>query len=231
MRIVVITKALNEEANIAQFCTGYSWADLILVADGGSSDDTRELAAGYSNVKVRDFGQRIELPDGSFMNPEPAHINFLIDWAVEEGADWIILEGCDCWPNPALKAKARDFFRWAEVEDCDGIMLYRLYMWGENEYFPRINAAGAAGWAWRPARVDCHTDEAHTTYFDAVMPGPDPDRCLRLDPPYVCLHYFEPDKKAKRYAAWGHPQTPIQQSIYWPPEPLPEWAKGEPKNG
>ena len=225
MKIVVITKSLNEEHNIANFCTGYDWANLILVADGGSTDRTKEIAQTFSNVKVKDFEQRVELPDGSFMNPEPAHVNFLIDWANEEEADWIILDGCDCWPNSLLRAKARDFFRWATVEDYDGIMLYRLYMWDHDHYLPKINEAGPSMWAWRPDRVDCHTPEDEPTFFDAVMPGPDPERCLILDPPYVCLHYFEPEKKAKRYVVWGHPQSPIENGIYWPPEPLPDWAR------
>lgn len=224
MKIVVITKSLNEERNIASFCTGYAWADLILVADGGSMDETKEIARRFDNVRVRDFEQRIPLPDGSFMNPEPAHVNFLIDWAAEEQADWLILDGCDCWPNPKLKRYARRIFKQAEAEDKDGIMLYRLYMWNERQYFPRINAPGQALWAWRPDRADCHIDESQATFFDAVMPGPARERCLVLDYPYVCLHYFEPTKKAARYAAWGKPQTPIEQSIYWPPELLPEWA-------
>lgn len=225
LKIVVITKALNEARHIADFCTGYAWANLILVADGGSDDRTKEIAATFPNVKVRDFEQRIELPDGSFMNPEPAHVNFLIDWAIEEGADWIILEGCDCWPNLLLKRKAREFFRQAQVEDKDGIMLYRLYMWQEAQYFPKINEPGPALWAWRPDRVDCHSDEGYVTFFETVMPYPDPERCLKLELPYVCLHFFEPNQKAERYLAWGQPQTPIEESIYWPPEPLPQWAK------
>jgi hypothetical protein len=98
-------------------------------------------------------------------------------------------------------------------------------MWQKEEYLPKINEAGAALWAWCPDRVDCHTDESHVTFFDAVMPGPEAGRCLVLEPPYVCLHFFEPDKKAVRYAAWGKPQTPIEESIYWPPEPLPDWAR------
>jgi len=225
MRIVTITKSLNEAHNIASFCTGYAWTDLILIADGGSTDETKEIAQCFTNVRVRDFEQRVLLPDGSFMNPEPAHVNFLIDWAVEEKATWIILDGCDCWPNSKLKQDARRLFEQATKDDRDGIMLYRLYLWDNCQYFPKINEPGQAIWAWRPDRVDCHIDENELTFFDAVMPGPARDRCLILDYPYVCLHSFEPSKKAVRYESWGKPQTPIQDSIYWPPEPLPEWAK------
>lgn len=219
--IVALVRTLNEERNIARFCEGYSFSDLILVADGGSVDRTKEIAAGFSNVRVRDFEGRN--PDGT--NPEPAHINFLINWALEVGASWIILDDCDCWPNALLKAKARDFFRYAWTEDKDGILLYRLYMWQGEQYFPKINDAGASLWAWRPDRVDCRMSEENATLFDTAMPGPDRDKCLILNPPYVCLHFWEPEEKAERYAAWGKPQTPIKNSMYWPPEPLPEWAR------
>jgi glycosyltransferase involved in cell wall biosynthesis len=223
--IVVIVRTLNEERHIARFCEGYAWANLILVADGGSTDQTKEIAARFGNVKMRDFTERLELPGGGFMNPEPAHVNFLIDWAVTEGATWIVKDDCDCWPNPALKDKVWDLFRWATVEDAHGLMVTRLYMWGETEHFPRISEAGPALWAWRPDKVDCRVEESSPTFFDAILPGPDPDRCIKLQPPYVLLHYFEPDKKADRYKAWGKPQTPIEKSMYWPPEPLPAWAR------
>jgi hypothetical protein len=225
VKIVTLVRTLNEEANIAKFCEGYRFSNLILVADGGSTDRTKEIAVGFSNVRVRDFEQRIE-EKGQIRNPEPAHINFLINWALEEGAGWIILDDCDCWPNSLLRAKAREFFRQAESEDRDGILLYRLYMWQGEQYFPKINEPGPALWAWRPDRVDCRMSEEGTTLFDTPMPGPDRDKCMVLSPPYVCLHFFEPHAKAERYAAWGKPQTPIEKSIYWPPAPLPEWATG-----
>lgn len=224
MNIVTLVRTLNEEANISQFCQGYSFSNLILVADGGSQDRTKEIAQAFDNVQVRNFKQRIE-ENGAFRNPEPAHINFLINWALEVEADWIILDDCDCHPNALLKAKARDFFYWAISEDKDGILLYRLYMWQGEQYFPKINEAGPSLWAWRPNRVDCHLSEEYTTLFDAIMPGPLPDKCLVIDKPHVCLHYWQPHQKAEKYKGWGRPQTPIEESIYWPPEVAPEWAK------
>jgi glycosyltransferase involved in cell wall biosynthesis len=222
--IITLVRTLNEERNIASFCQGYSFSDLILVADGGSTDRTKEIAAGFDNVQVRDFEQRIG-ENGTIRNPEPAHINFLINWALEVGASWIILDDCDCHPNSILKAKARDFFRYAWTEDKDGILLLRLYMWEGEQYLPKVNEAGASLWAWQPDRVDCRMSEESTTLFDTVMPGPNRDRCLVLDPPYVCLHFWEPQEKAARYEAWGKPQAPIENGIYWPPAPLPEWAR------
>ncbi len=228
MKIIAVTKTLNEERNIASFCRGYDWADMILIADGGSIDGTVKIANRFPNAHTRDFGHRIDIqgaPEG-FMNPEPEHINFLIDWAIEEGADWIVLDGADCWPNPHLKREARRLF---EETDRDAVHLHRLYIWGTDEYFPKYNGGGYALWAWRPDRLDIRCEENSDTCFDSQMVGIDLLRALILCPPFCLLHYFAPDEgavqmKSRRYGAWGHPQVHPLDSIYAPPEPLPEWA-------
>lgn len=224
MKIVTIARSLNEEAHIAGFCRGYgAISDLVLIADGGSSDLTVNLAQSFSNVRVREFEQRLPTSYG-FMNPEPAHLNFVIDWAEQEEApDWIIMDDIDCWPSPALRRDARLLFEQATAADCDAILLYRLYLYEDVYYFPKINEPGAALWAWRPDRVDQHRADG-VTFFDVAAPAVDPPRCYTLEPPHVVLHDFRPREKAAKYAAWGKPQTPIEQSIYWPPAPLPVWA-------
>lgn len=228
MKIIAATKTLNEERNIANFCRGYDWADVILVADGGSIDQTAKIASHFPNVHIRDFEHRIDMPGTpeGFMNPEPKHINFLVDWAVEEHADWIVLDGADCWPNPRLKREARQLF---EETDRDAVHLHRLYIWGTDEYFPKYNGGGYALWAWRPDRLDIRCEENSDTCFDSQMVGIDLLRALILYPPFCLLHYFAPDEgavqmKSRRYGAWGHPQVHPLDSIYAPPEPLPEWA-------
>lgn len=226
MKIVCIARTLNEERYIGPFCKAYGFCDLILIADGGSDDRTVDIARTFANVKIRRFEGRVNLPDGSFMNPEPAHVNFLLDWAEQEHApDWLVMDGVDCWPNHHLQRAARSLLEQAVQQDKDAALAYRLYLWGENEYLPKINEPGPALWAWRPDRIDCHTDESYTTFFDAVFPGPEPGRAYAITPPAVCLHHWEPESKACRYAAWGHPQTAIPGGIYWPPAPLPEWAR------
>lgn len=210
-RIIVVVKTLNEERNIENFCRGHSFADKILVADGGSTDRTVELTRGLDNVEVRDFEQRIEMDDDpmGFMNPEPQHINFCIDWAIEEGADWIVLDGCDGWPNPKLGNAARRI-----MEEIAESMIYvkRLYVWDRDEVFVNLGKEPAM-WAWRPSKVAVRSEEPKgaTTCFEAKMIGAHgPRRTLPL--PYVLLHYFYPDEatvkmKMARYAAWGHPQV------------------------
>lgn len=210
MKIIAVTKTLNEERNIENFCRGYDFADAILIADGGSTDKTIELARRFDNVQVRDFSLRVELPDDpmGFMNPEPQHINFVIDWAKEEKADWICLDGADCWPNPRLNREAR-----AIMEGVTEPMIYvhRLYIWKYDEVFINLSKYPSL-WAWRPAKLDIRSEEpkGKHTCFDTRMIGAKGPR-KRLPVPYCCLHYFCPDEetvqmKLARYAAWGYPQ-------------------------
>ena len=58
MRVIVLARTLNEERNIARFCRCYARADAILVADGGSTDRTVDIARQFENVEVRQFRER-----------------------------------------------------------------------------------------------------------------------------------------------------------------------------
>ncbi|GAH78398.1 unnamed protein product, partial [marine sediment metagenome] len=44
MKIMATTRTRNEEKNIARFVMSYQWADKVLIADGGSTDDTVKIA-------------------------------------------------------------------------------------------------------------------------------------------------------------------------------------------
>lgn len=228
MKIIAINKTLNESRHISRYCRWNNFCDLILVADGGSQDDTVARARQYPNVRVREFKERIEFADGSFMNPEPAHFNFLIEWAEEEGADWIILTGCDEWPNLPLYREAYDIIKAAHHRGFLGIAVPRLYMWNDNKYFPRINQINPALWAWS-TRFKVRCDENGNSFFDSVMPGPSQEEIINRYQPYALMHYYAGDEitpdKLARYAAWGHPQIHPLESIYAPPEPLPDWAR------
>ena len=48
---------------------------------------------------------------------------FLIDWAEEEGADWIIFDDCDCIPNYKMKKLGRLIFIGASEALYDYIMV------------------------------------------------------------------------------------------------------------
>lgn len=229
MKLIAINKVLNEERFIANYCRNHSFCDRVLVADGGSIDDTVKIAGTFDNVRVTGFDEKIDLPDGSFMNPEPAHTNFLLDWADEEKADWVLFTGCDTWPGKKLQKNARQIFtRLESGQFFQGILAYQIYLWEADQYFPKINSAGQALWSWRTS-LGIRCDETGDSFFDTVMPGPPLEKCFKLDGSYILLHYFsDPEReemKLKRYEAWGHPKTHILESIYAPPEPLPDWIK------
>ncbi len=59
MKIGVLVRTLNEAHRIGQFCEAYKLADRILVADGGSEDNTVSIAESFKNVEVKKFVEQI----------------------------------------------------------------------------------------------------------------------------------------------------------------------------
>lgn len=225
MKIAAINKVLNEAEFIADYCHNHRFCDLILIADGGSTDETVKIAQTFENVRVRSFDKRVELPNGDFMNPEPAHTNFLLDWADEEGADWVLFVGCDTWPNLLLQQNVRPLLWHCDI-DIKAVMCNTVYLWGEDHYFPKINKGGE-GWALRGG-LGLRCDESKNTFFETRMIWPK-ENTFSLPEPYFLLHHYgSPErtpKKLARYAAWGFPQKHPLESEYAPPEPLPSWIK------
>lgn len=222
-KIIVIARTLNEINNIERFCTHYGFADQILITDGGSTDGTAGAARKFLHVKVKDVSHlQVDL-NGVVITPEAPQTNMLIKWAKKEGADWIILDDIDCHPNSSLRRDARFIL---ETAKKPSMFLYRLYLWGNDQYFPKYNEAGQSLWAWKPNEIDIYCEDS-LTHGVLNIPG-EYDRHY-LMPPFVCLHRFAPDEatvqaKIKRYAAMGTPQVHPLQSIYAPPVALPDWA-------
>lgn len=229
MKIVVIVRTLDEEFNIERFCQCYAQADKILIADGGSVDRTLEIAAQFCNVKIRHFHRRTAYPDGVFFNPEAMHVNYLIDWAIQdEQPDWLILDDVDCIPSAALYAAMTNILG----NRGNAVCAFRLHILGESEYFPLMSLPGQSLWAWRPDELPAirADDSLLETQLGLVgVPPKETKGRQDLYPPYVLLHYFAPTPaahahKLARYAARGTPQTPFKHSEYWPPQPLPTWG-------
>lgn len=188
MKIVALVRTRNELRNIDRFCKAYAWADAVLVADGGSDDDTIWRAKVYPNVKAKYFLERIER-NGHWRNPHGKHINFLIDWGIAEGADWLIFDDCDCVPTQALRQEARRIF---ETATKPVVELYRLYIWGSDQYFPDMNLPGQSLYAWR---ADWPIRASEVDPMRHIITGWQPDTdALKLEPPYACLHYTWPDE-------------------------------------
>lgn len=243
MRVTVIARALNESRFIDRFLQGYTYlADRILIADGGSSDDTiqkiqswedevRMFGLGVSDdtrIEVRPFDGRILHPTipGLFRNQMSANVQFLIDWALEdETPDWIIFDDVDCVPNRLLREQGRELLKTLLDTDHQGIDAHRLYLWGRDRCFPELHEVGPSLWGWRPAICNLHAVEdgnLHQQLKDI------PQNPFNVPLPLCLLHTPWPDEaawqsKKRWYESWGMP-------ILYPPdscgrlEPLPEWA-------
>lgn len=210
MKIVTCIRTYNEEFNIRQCCEAYQFTDAILIADGGSTDKTKEIASTYPKVSVRDYEVKVKCQGGIERNPDGPHLQFLYDWALEEGADWIISQDCDQRPNYALKRDARGIF---EESDRDFILVTQLFLWGNDHYFPELSGADRGWpmqglWAWR-ANINMKVID-HMPHFEFSYDGKtaiDLDRSprsQRLLPPYCFMHF-----------GWPTPERVIQHVDYY----------------
>jgi hypothetical protein len=223
LRIVVAVRCFNEEKNIEGFMRGYDFADEIVVSDGGSTDDSVSILSRYSKVHLLNFDGR-ETVDGHTWNPDAPHMNFVLDSAKELKPDWLIFDDMDCHPNDTLRDSARSL-----LERCSQsqVNVFRLYMWGEDKYFPKMNnwfhPDYRSLWTWRPAEIDIHADpiQKHGTMVGLS------DNPYGIELPACLLHRsWHPDtieQKMKHYTAMGlRMEHPL--SFAGEPEPLPEWA-------
>lgn len=239
-KIYVVVRTRDEKARIAQFCEAYKDADKILVADGGSEDDTIEIAKTFPNVEVRHFTERTEMEHGYWRNNDSDHANFLFEWAREENPDWIIYDDCDCRPNRLLREGYRSL-----LEKCSQnyVMAVRLYVWGtDGEHFPNMSKPGAKNlfwetslYAWR-GRLDLHTVNVPPAYTFRIGKHDIKDfrdedgGALELLPPYCLLHYSWDNEelttqKVKEYDMSGLiPQMQHPLDFAGHLEDLPEWA-------
>ena len=225
LKIVATVRTLNEERNIERFILAHrSFADKILVADGGSTDKTC-LVAESLGAEVRPFGEIVQCAAGGRRNPYGRHVNFLIDWAWEEGADWVIHDDCDEVPTLSLQLAAREVF---ERTQLNHVNMNRLYVYGKHHYYPRLNMPGQSVWAWN-RKSGVRADEANPMVH-TMLGVADPTGVHVPAFPCALIHYGWPndaeiERKIKFYHSTGegvlsnHPHE-------WagPMEHLPEWA-------
>jgi hypothetical protein len=195
MKIVATVRTFNESKHIEQWCKSYSeFADVLLVADGGSTDNTLEIASKYPKVQIRNYDVKVQLKDGSFRNPDGPHVQFCVDWATEIGGDWIVHQDCDQRPNKFLKEDARDIL---STMDKDFLQVTQIFLWGKEQYFPLLSCPGGVWmqglWAWRlSTNLKIINNMPHymfsldgTTSTDINKTG----RELNIQPPYCFMHY------------------------------------------
>jgi hypothetical protein len=240
-RIVVCVRTRDEEHRIGQFCESYKDADLILVGDGGSVDNTVKIAESFSNTVVRRFPGRTKMKEGHWRNNDSYHANWMFEWA-KYGyyPSWIIYDDCDCRPNYLLK---QDYRKILEETDCDFVMVTRLYLWGLDQHFPHMAKPDAKQdhtvyepslWAWRGG-MDFWTIDVPPAYVFRIGEMEVKDlhfdaNTLDLFPPYCLLHCSwdnekRVDEKVRIYRESGLIPTmkhPLEMG--GPLEPLPDFA-------
>lgn len=224
MKIVVAVRCLNEVKNIDRFMKGYDFADQIVVSDGGSTDGSLELLGRYSKIQLLNFGAG-ETIDGHFWNGDADHMNFVLGAAKKLEPDWLIFDDMDCCPNHLLRDGARAVL---EGSPRPQVNVFRLYLWGDDQYFPHMNRdfdpAYRSLWAWKPSEIDIHADTAvrHGTLRGQIS---DP---FGVDVPMCLLHKsWHPatiDTKIEHYNKIGLPmEHPFK--FAGPLQALPEWAR------
>jgi glycosyltransferase involved in cell wall biosynthesis len=236
--IVVCVRTRDEEHRIGQFCEAYKEADKILVADGGSVDNTIEIAKSYSNVKVHHYMERTYLKNGHWRNNDAAHANFLFQWAYDMNPDWVIYDDCDIRPNYLLRKSYRTIL---EQTDRDVVLAVRVYLWGKNKYFPLLSSplgeelGQGSLWAWR-GDMDLWTINKPPAYtFRAgnkeIKEFRIDTKCLELQFPFALLHYSwdDPDrvdKKVQYYRESGFiPNMKHPLDMGGEMKPLEEWMR------
>lgn len=237
-KIVAMVRTLNEEMNIGFWINAYApWVDHVIVADGGSNDATVSIVRTsqeiYSNIHLRFFMDIVWGEEGVWRNPEGKHINFLLDWAKELEADWVIFDDCDCRPNELLKKRGREII---ESESSNFILVTRLYLWKHrNKHFVDLAQPGEKGewepslWAWRLSSGLRANDSVDWDIGFSFRVDRRPRNMLM--PPFCLLHRPWPDeesilKKMNLYnnSYWADGG---QRSFNYPMgrlANLPEWA-------
>jgi len=199
--------------------------DTILLADGGSTDKTKEIASEYPKVHVRDFGIKYYREDGSWRNHEGKHLNFLFKWAELAGADWIIHDDCDSRPNKNLMRDGRQII---ESTTTDIVCVCRLYVYGKDMHFKKMafmkGRWETSLWAWRTGVLSAEDTQRHFTITNIE----ELSRTNLLPPQYCIRHQFAPDeetimRKVNDYKL-EEPHAVHPKVTYGEPESLPDWA-------
>jgi glycosyltransferase involved in cell wall biosynthesis len=234
-KIIAAIRSYNEAERIEKCCQAFQFCDEIIIADGGSTDNTFKLAWDQPKTFVVSYPVKVQCKNGIYRNPDGPHLTFLWDLAREHGADWIISQDCDQRPNLYLKQQARQIM---ENTDKDYIMPVQIFLWKKTQYFPHMSRHGGYGdwmhgmWAHRTntnLRVIDNMPHYYFTLDGKTMYDFKDGACEYVDPPCCYMHHgWESDEMAikmvKYYRESGlipGQNHPLHMS--GKPEPILEW--------
>lgn len=227
MRIVAATRTRNEEDHIVRFCRTYgAFCDDLVIVDGGSDDWTVRIANALPKTHVVHFDEQVMGENGLWRNPHGKHINLCIETAEELGADWVIFDDCDDYPNYLLQEQAREIL---ESTDKAAVLAYRMYMFGAYRYFPQMNEPGQSLWAWNVNKIQLYAGEDDP--WKHRISYPEEEDILKLDFPLALLHFFAENEvttvqKLDFYTRSGqHPELQHPLKVNGPLEDVPEFAR------
>jgi GT2 family glycosyltransferase len=225
--IVVTARMRDEEDNVRRFCQEYGKiADMIVLADGGSLDNSVEVASHLNRVKVIHFEERIEAGN-TWYNPQGKQANFAIKEAERLGAEWILYDDMDSVPNKILKDAFPSMIARAESYKKNCLYASRAYIYGTDQWFPKMSRAGTVLWGWRAAIGFRFVEEGYNldfTRFDEV------EKITRAFP-HALMHYFAPNEEAIKQKleyysqVRDHPMELHPREFGGPLAALPEWGE------
>lgn len=211
MNIVVAVRCFNEERHVNRFINGYSFADKIVISDGGSTDRSVELIKNHplyeSKIQLLNFDHHVVV-NGHRWNEDAPHMNFVLDAAKALKPKWLIFDDMDDVPTKVLREVAREVFMAADAFRDVQVNAFRLYLWGDTQYFPYMNRDFhddyTSLWAWKPSEIDIHADP---NVHHGTLVGLTDKNLFKLKPPYCLLHKsYSPetiDAKLERYNSLG----------------------------
>ena len=238
MNIIVVVRTRDEAHRIGKFCEAYKDANKIIVADGGSVDNTVQIAKSYSNVELHHYTKRVKLQRGYWRNNDSDHANFLFGLAYSLSPDWVIFDDCDIRPNYLLK---QDYIKILKETDKDVVMAVRVYLWEKDQYFPMLSSplgerlGQPSLWAWR-GNLDLWTVDAFP-HFSLRIGGKKVEdfrksvKTLELFYPYCLLHYSWITPELANAKVEYHHKSGLTPNMLHPTQfggdlkPLEEWMQ------
>lgn len=231
MRIVTIVRTRDDEAIIERFVRAYQKvSDLTIVADGGSTDRTVEIVESFPRTKVLPFDKRQPVDNDMWINPQGEHLDFLIEAAKEEGADWIIFDDSDCVPNFILRWQIRERFELANFRGQSSVFVRRVYFWGPDRIFPKLHEPNTSLYAWQPdVPISGERSVRHLQVNGAHEARAN---AMHLEFPYCLLHYPWPDDETAQKKTEWYRKTGVQPAAQHPiqfggPLEYAEWFMAE----